>query len=268
MRYVGERIRIFIGTEPKTEIARKVLECSIQRRTDMTVEFTPMLGPAWEYPTDGFTQGTGFSLRRWMVPAACNWQGRAIYLDADQLVLSDIWDLWTKPEQVPGPRGTSAWLTYQPDKFSAAPWPQSSVMVIDCEAARGQWGWDIARVLDHLRRHPSKQAYADFMHCTWMEPPPQRIEDAWNHLNVYQPGQTKLLHYTKEPEQPWYRPDHPYAREWQLELSVAIATGYVTDDMLRQALAKWNVREDWRTTNGLHPDYARFLSKGGKKKGA
>ena len=59
-------VRVFIGTEPKTEIPRKVLECSILRRTEMRVEFTPMIGREWEYSTAGIHVGTGFSLRRWM----------------------------------------------------------------------------------------------------------------------------------------------------------------------------------------------------------
>lgn len=267
MRGLEDKVRIFIGTEPKTLIPCKVLEYSIRRRTGAAVECTPMEGPDWEYSTDGFRQGTGFSLRRWMIPAACGWRGRAIYLDADQIVLGDILDLWRQPEQVPAPAGTSAWLTYQPDKFSAAPWPQSSVMVIDCAAALGQWGWDMDQVLEHLRQDQTRKAYVDFMHCSWMEPPPARIADEWNHLNVYQPGKTRLLHYTREPEQPWYKPEHPHARLWQEELRAAIEAGVVTEGMLRAALARWDVREDWRTTNGLHPDYARFLPGAGGRSG-
>lgn len=265
-RNIAEKVKVFIGTEPKTEIARKVLECSIQRHTETLVEFTPMIGREWEYPLSGITVGTGFSLRRWMIPAACGWQGRAIYMDADQLVFGDVWDLWTKIDQVPAlAKGTSAWMTYQPDKFSAKPWPQSSVMVIDCAKAKEQWGWHIDLILTHLRDNPTKKAYADFMHCTWMEPPPRQIEDGWNHLNVYNKGKTCLLHYTKEPEQPWYKPDHPLAEVWQKELAIAISNKFVTEAMLRDALSKWQVKEDWRNTNGLHPEYARFIPKTTRK---
>lgn len=254
---VYETIRVFIGTEPKTEIARKVLECSIVRRTQAKVEFTPMIGPGWEYPIDAIKVGTGFSLRRWMIPAACGWQGKAIYLDADQVVFGDIAELWTADRNFPAPAGTSAWLTYQPDKCSASPWPQTSVMLVDCAAAKKQWGWHIDKVLEHLSGK-AKAAYHDFMHGTWMAPQPQKIPVGWNHLNVFD-KHTKLLHYTKEPEQPWYRPEHPLARHWKLELTAAINGGYVTREMLEEALAKWSVKEDWRPTNGLHPEYARFL---------
>ena len=254
-----ETVRVFIGTEPKTEIARKVLECSIIRRTKHKVEFTPMIGRDWEYPTDGIKVGTGFSLRRWMIPAACNFQGRAIYLDADQLVTGDIGELWDKIYAKPAPKGTSAWMTYQPDKFRKTPWPQSSVMLIDCEAAKLQWGWYIDNVLRYLRENPTQEMYANFMHATWMEPQPRQIETHWNNLNEFFPGKTRLLHYTKEPEQPWYKPDHPLAKLWQQELNVAIHLDFVTVEMLEEALSKWDVREDWRPTNGLHPQYRKFI---------
>jgi hypothetical protein len=260
-RDLSETVRVFVGTEPKTEIARRVLECSILRHTDQKVVVTPMIGPAWEYDHAGVPVGTGFSLRRWLIPAFCQWQGRAIYLDADQLVFADINDLWHKPDGHPQPAGCSAWMSYQPDKFRATPWPQSSVMVIDCAAARAQWGWHLAEVLKHLRANPTKTAYADFMHCAWMTPPPGRIEDGWNSLNAHTPGKTKLLHYTKEDTQPWYNPAHPHAHLWQLALSVAIARGFVTDELLEEGLGNWKKKADWRSTNGLHPDYRRFLSK-------
>jgi len=262
VRNTAEKIRVFIGTEPKTEIARRVLECSIIRRTEMKVDFVPMIGKDWEYSTQGIQVGTGFSLRRWMIPAYCNWTGRAIYLDADQLVFGDIWDLWTKPEQLGKPH-QSTYCTYQPDKFSKEPWPQTSVMVINCDAAKQEWGWQLTQVLDYLRKSPSREVYTNFMHLIadkkwWTTQPPGQIETPWNHLCAFQPGKTKLLHYTKEPEQPWYKPDHPLAAQWKLELSVAISAGYVTEDMLNAALARWDVKEDWRPTNGLHPDYDRF----------
>lgn len=263
----GEKVRVFIGTEPKTEIARRVLETSIHRRTNCDVVCTPMIGKDWEYDIGTIPVGTGFSLRRWMIAEACNWQGRAIYLDADQVVLADIWDLWTKPDQLAYTPGTSAWMSFQADKYSPKkPWPQTSVMVIDCAAAQHQWGWYIGKVLDHLRKHPNKKAYADVMHGTWMTPQPVRIEDAWNHLNVFHDGKTKLLHYTREPDQPWYNPDHPHAAVWQKELQVALDRNIVKPDEIRAAIGKFGKTEDWRTTNGIHPDYGRFLEQYEKAK--
>ena len=45
--------------------------------------------------------GTGFSLLRWDIPRRCNYEGFAIYLDSDQIVLADIYDLWMSDCQYP-----------------------------------------------------------------------------------------------------------------------------------------------------------------------
>lgn len=262
---MADTIRVFIGTEPKTEIARKVLEFSIRQRTKANVVFTPMIGPGWEYSTERFKQGTGFSLRRWMIPAFCNWTGRAIYLDADQLVFTDIEDLWTQPEQVVN-KDASIWCTYQTDKFSPKkPLPQTSVMVIDCDKAQHEnAGWRIERTLAYLSGMP-KDTYSAFMHCKfttgyWTRKKPQEISKNWNCLNTYDKKTTKLLHYTKEPEQPWYFPQHKLSALWHTELYAAMRDGVVLEREVVDAVAKFGVKEDWRGTNGLHPFYMKFVT--------
>ena len=252
-----EVIRIFIGTEPKTRVFARVLEHSIRRHCKRPVEVTYMEGTAWEYDHTGVPVGTGFSLRRWMIPAACDWLGKAIYLDADQLVFADVGELWDLAE--PRSDGPAAWCSYQPDKFSTDPWPQTSVMVLDCAAARPNWGFSIGRVLEYLKAHPTKHAYADFMHATWLHPKPVPIPAHWNALNVYEKGKTKLLHYTKEPEQPHYKPDHPLAGLWQDALARAIRAGAVPKSEFEFGLDQWRKVEDWRKTNGIHPFYRKFL---------
>lgn len=276
-----ELIRVFIGTEAKTEIARKVLECSIARRTKAKVQFTPMIGPEWEYPIEGIKVGTGFSLRRWMIPAACDWQGKAIYLDADQIVFGDIAELWHRTDGS-GWNKPIAWCTYQPDKYHKHPSPQTSVMVLDCANAKGKWGFETDKMLAHLKGHPTRDAYVKFMHAEWLVPKRRREESRddyvcfdedhssyanhpvelpvhWNHLNVYVPGLTKLLHFTKEDTQPWYKPDHPLAKHWKAEFQTALKLGYITREEVLAAVGKYAVREDWRATNGLHPEYLKLL---------
>lgn len=252
-------IRIFIGTEPKTEIARKVLEHSIRRHTLSAVQCVPMIGPEWEYSTAGIQVGTGFSLRRWFIPEACNWDGYAIYLDADQLVFWPVDELLNVGIKAMS-NGSSAAMTYQPDKFNSKPWPQSSVMVIDCNRAKSYFEWSRRHVLDWMRRNPTKQAYAEFMHASWMLPPPGKLPVEWNHLNVYDPAKTCLLHYTKEPEQPWYKPDHPLSHLWIKEFKLAYKAGVITKAEIQAATTKFNVKEDWRNTNGLHPVYLKHMN--------
>jgi hypothetical protein len=246
-------IRIFIGTESKTELARKVLEFSIRRRTAAAVEFIPMIGPDWEYSRKGIKVGTGFSLRRWMIPGFCAWKGRAIYLDADQLVLSDINDLWVKPSWGATPGGT-VWCTAQPDRHNKTAVWQTSVMAIDCVAARGWKGWELSTLLDYLRRHGTTTAYNAVMRGQ-LAGPLTPIPDCWNHLDRCVPGETKLLHYTNMRYQPWYNPKHPLADLWKQELRLAILAGYIPRDMFENALARWNKAK----LEGLHPEYAKLL---------
>lgn len=255
----SEKIRVFIGTEPKTEIARKVLECSIKRRcTAEGLDLVPMIGPEWECDVRGIPVGTGFSLKRWLIPSRCNWTGKAIYLDADQLVLADIKDLWESDQTFPAREGTSAWTTWQADSISKTPWPQSSVMLIDCKAAKNQKGWHPEYMLSYLKSHPTLEEYHKWMHCQWMDPEPGKIPDRWNHLDKLD-SSTSIIHFTSEPNQPWYNPKHKHALVWRQELVAAIGRNEIEKQELEYALSQWNVKQDWRDKNGLHPDYKSLL---------
>ena len=244
-------IKIFIGTEVKTKVPQDVLEYSIKRHTSSEVQIISMIGDGWEVPA-GLHQGTGFSLRRFMIPHACSYEGYAIYLDADQLVFGDVAELWAFADKL-GDKSVAC--TYQPDKFSKKPWPQTSVMLIDCARA----GWNPVELWNTLRRGYN---YPNFMHLTFMDKLPLQIPTFWNHLNVYEENTTRLLHYTKEPEQPWYKPDHPLAQLWENELVKAIADKAVSKDDFKFALELWHKPKlDRRLTQGLHPHYERYLSK-------
>lgn len=243
-------IRICIGTEPKTRLAEQVLIYSIKKRTPKTVDFISLIGQDWIVPKD-LPQNTGFSLRRWLIPSKLNFSGRAIYLDADQLVLTDINELWSEPDA--STSNSSAWLTYQQDCLKPKPWPQTSVMVIDCVKAEQQWQPELLWKL--LR---SGYNYQDFMHGLWMKPPPEKISNDWNGLDHFT-NKTKLIHYTSEPNQPWYNPKHKLASIWQNEFINAIKDRAINKQLFLDSLGNWNKREDWRPTNGLHPFYSDYL---------
>jgi len=244
-------IRIFVGTEIKTKVPMDVLAHSIKRHTSREIKITPMIGADWEVPS-GLHQGTGFSLRRFMIPHACNYEGHAIYLDADQLVFGDIAELFNYKNSM-GDKAVAC--TYQPDKFNKNPWPQTSVMVIDCAKV----GWNPVDLWDMLRRGYN---YANFMHLTFMDKKPLQIPTFWNHFNVYEEMTTRLLHYTKEPEQPWYKPNHPLAHLWESELLKAITAGAVSKADFNFALDLWSKPKlDKRLTQGLHPHYKKYLEK-------
>lgn len=93
-------VRVFVGTAANGEDAESqaVLEWSIRKHASLPVEIVWMMHS--HDPQDfwsGFDSSnwkTPFSGFRWAVPAACNYEGRAIYMDSDVIVMADIAELW------------------------------------------------------------------------------------------------------------------------------------------------------------------------------
>ncbi len=144
--------------------------------------------------------------------------------------------------------------TYQTDKYNPKiPAVQSSMMVMNCEACDD---WRLDRLWGMLR---GGHDYPKFMHLDWLRAKPAVLPTDWNRLNDYVPGRTKILHYTKEPAQPVYKPDHPHAKWWQDVLREAILAGAVSKADFEYGLSMWGVKEDWRPMNGINPYYRKFL---------
>jgi hypothetical protein len=100
-------IRIFIGTPSNNEDleSQAVLEYTLREHASEELDITwmklsrdpasfwysaPLKNEGW------LTRGwaTPFSAFRWGIPAACNFEGKAIYLDIDMIVMADIAQLW------------------------------------------------------------------------------------------------------------------------------------------------------------------------------
>ena len=100
-------IRIFVGTPANNEDleSQSVLEWSIRKHTTSAIEITWM--KASKDPSsiwNGWLMrnwATPFSAFRWAVPEACGFEGRAIYLDIDMIVMADIAELWNQPIEPP-----------------------------------------------------------------------------------------------------------------------------------------------------------------------
>ena len=176
---------------------------------------------------------TGFSLQRWRVPEVLEYQGWAIYLDADQLVFSDIADLWDI-STMPRRTAASVWCTYYHGK------PETSVMLIDCASAKHSWP-TLEEIIDRLfSLDPDERSayYAFVMSAGHLPTPPAEVPNCWNHLNQYEPSATRLLHYTGQETQPWRDPGHPLAALWETALSEALKNGHVCRDDVREACSR------------------------------
>jgi hypothetical protein len=83
-------IRIFIGYDKRQPLAYNVLQYSILANATEPVSITPLNIDTLPITRRGLT---AFTYTRYLVPWLCNYEGRAIFLDADMVVDADIKDL-------------------------------------------------------------------------------------------------------------------------------------------------------------------------------
>lgn len=256
-------IKIFIGTEPKTEIARKVLQYSILKNTKLKnaedkIEFIPMMGDNWR-EVQLTKHGTGFSLLRWRIPEDCNYEGAAIYLDADILCLGDIVDLYQADGEYPN-ENASTWCCYykSPKIQRNMETPETSVMLIDCAKAKTTQP-TFQNCVDYANAGTTRENYFKVMRALKHNPLPQRIPTKFNKLNEMGSGETVLLHYTKEPEQPWYKPNHPHAELWGEYLQKAIMAGMLSKEEVEQAIDIFEPHTKQKRGQGMNPEWRKVL---------
>lgn len=259
---MSNQIRVFIGSEPKTEIPKKVLEYSILKNTKSQVVFPGLdSNDSWsERAKEGWrsTLGTGFSLLRWEIPERCNFEGFAIYLDADMIVLADIKDLWLSDVNHPNNK-CSVWCTWQVCKwFPEKETPETSVMLIDCAKAKNNQP-NMKAIYSYIDDDPRRKKYVNIMRTFKHKNRPQRIDTSWNRLNTCPPNHTNILHYTKEPEQPWYNPGHSHKKLWEDLLVECLDKKIVTKDELKIALSSYVPHTRKIRGQGLHPYYKKYL---------
>ncbi len=90
-------IRVFIGYDPREAVAFNVLAHSIQARAGEPVAITPLMlsqlgSLMWRARHD--LQSSDFSFSRFLVPHLCGFEGWALFMDCDMLMLDDIAKLW------------------------------------------------------------------------------------------------------------------------------------------------------------------------------
>lgn len=91
-------IRIFIGYDPREAAAYSVLSHSINVRTSAPVSITPLMLSQLKgvYRRErNPLQSTDFSFSRFLVPHLCGYQGWALFMDCDMLMLDDVARLWS-----------------------------------------------------------------------------------------------------------------------------------------------------------------------------
>lgn len=84
-------IRVFIGSHKRFERCEPVIKYSILKHASEPVEINIMRPEYYGCEDSGCT---GFSKMRYEIPRICNYEGYAIYLDVDMVLMTDIKNLW------------------------------------------------------------------------------------------------------------------------------------------------------------------------------
>ena len=213
-------IRIFIGYDHREAAAYNVLAHSINTRASQPVSITPLmltqLGGVYTRKRDPL-QSTDFSFSRFLTPYLAGFEGWAIFMDCDMLVLDDIARLWdlrderfavqvVKHNHVP--KEDVKFLGATQTRYGKKNW--SSVMLMNCARCRALTP-EYVSTASGLELHQFKWLGNDDLIGA--------IPTAWNHLVGFDPprGDASLVHFTiGGPYFSEYR-DCEYAAEWNRE---------------------------------------------------
>jgi len=235
-------IRVFVGCDDSQRIAAKVLEYSIRKHCPVSLVFDTMDDVEIPLPKHPKNQPqTGFSFKRFEIPKRAGFSGRAVYLDADMLVLANFLELWDIP-------CNGAKVLHAPSPNPQWP-PQFSVLKLNCDELR----WDLSAILRGLDE--DAYDYEGLMKELCIEPADQvcpAIPPEWNSLELYEPGKTGLLHYTQMMKQPWVSCKNANGNLWVQYLKEAIAAEFVSFEEVKNAVERGFARPSLPVQLKLH----------------
>jgi hypothetical protein len=223
---MDEPILIGIGSTEAQMLAVQVLSYTLHKHTERALEIVPLFRAGIEMPKPQDPRNaprTPFSFQRFLLPRLGGFKRKTIYLDSDMIVFSDIGQLYDTPMEGADVLATQA----TPSRKVLY-----SVLLID-----PQCPWKIDDIVHKL--DSGDLSYAELMFKFKV---PGRVEVRlpyqWNSLERYEPGETKLLHYTDMWLQPWLVKKNPLADIWIRELCEAIDAGFVAESFVAECVEK------------------------------
>lgn len=219
-------IRVFIGYDTREAAAFGVLSHSIHARSSQPVAIAPLMLSELEsvfHRERNALQSTEFSFSRFLTPWLCGYQGWAVFMDCDMLVLDDIAKLWALRDEryavqvvkhVHVPKEEVKFLGAVQTKYEKKNW--SSVMLMNC-----------ARCTPLTPDYVNRASGLELHQFKWLEGDPLigELPRAWNHLVGYDAPRrdASLVHYTIGG--PYFKEyaDCEYAAEWWEERARMLA---------------------------------------------
>ncbi len=218
--------KVFIGTEEAQWLPTEVLKHSILRRSSSSYEFVELKNIPISLNIKMYT---GFSFYRFSIPETCQFQGRALYLDADIVVLCDLKELFE--------------IEIDGYGVLSRPYPKingyfTSVMIMDCAKLTNwkihQWvtliNAKIAGYRDTMAANPLGLCHKEF----------GPLDTIWNDFDQCS-EKTKILHYTYVPTQPWKKAGHPYAYIFLKEMKSALDASVFSADEVKKEIDEGHI---------------------------
>lgn len=236
------KLKIFVGWDPREDIAWKVCRHSILRRTNPNkVSITPLIQSVlraeglYTRPVDS-KAATEFSLTRFLTPYLAGDSGYAIFVDCDFLFLSDITEVLKEID--PSKAVSVVKHDYQPTEtmkmdgcvqhlYPRKNW--SSFIVFNC-------AHPAVRLLTPAVVNSADPGYLH--RFGWLaDSQIGRIDKGWNYLEGWYPSQyenLKAVHYTLGG--PWFedKQECDFAEEWLTEFSQMNVQNIDSIDVLKQ----------------------------------
>lgn len=228
----SDPVSVYVAATAAEWLPTRVLEFSIQEKSALPVQLHRIASFERNIPMPRELRNrprTPFSFQRFLIPELCGYQGRAIYLDADMQLFTDIGELWNTPMD-----GHDLITVREGTKGRKG---QFSVVLLDCLRLR----WRIESIVQGLDE--CRYTYEQLMHEMCVAGSVGRtLDPGWNSLEKYEPGQTRLLHYTDMDTQPWVSLNNPLSHLWVDCLRRAIGVGFITEEELAREISAGHVR--------------------------
>jgi len=218
-----DTIRVFIGTEPNQWLPKEVLRWSIKRRTAAQVEFHELKYIPLNLKIKKYG---GFAFYRFSIPEMCQYEGRAIYLDADTMLLADIQELY---QLEMGEHGALACRRSAENEGGR----YTGVMLLNAAKLKH---WKLSDWVEAVNKNP-----ALYNETLWATPEGLNgrdfgdLPDTWNQLDRCDET-TKIMHYTDIPRKPWKNPEHPFGSLFLKELKSAVENEEIPLDAIEHEI--------------------------------